>query len=362
MTPDYELVVNGSSITRLVKETNRLIELEIIDKRNLEADQLTLVLSDHDLTLALPPTGGIIEASIGFSEDGFADTNIAGAALAHIGLGKGDLITAGLAPNPLIEYGLWDKGKYVIDSIDYSGPPNIITIQASSADFRASLKAPHEQSYDEITFGDIARTIAARNALTPAISPALADKFIMHVDQTNESDSNFIARLAKQYGGVALFKNEHLTVIEFNQATTALGQALPDILVDITEVDRFNYSDEDRNARYTGAQAFWIDRATGVKMPELVGSKGYVHTIRHITATQSEAQQFAQAKFKELKTRQKMMDLGLSLGRPNALPSSPVVLSRFNESLSSTRWLSNQITHKISDNGYTSSIRCEPID
>ena len=97
MSPDYDLIVNGSSITKSIRSTNRLISLQIIDKLYLEADELTLVLSDHDEDFELPPTGGIIEASIGYSVDGFASSSLVGDVLGAVGLDRGDLISAGLA-------------------------------------------------------------------------------------------------------------------------------------------------------------------------------------------------------------------------------------------------------------------------
>lgn len=361
MTPDYELIVDGSSITRSIRETNRLIELEIIDKRNLEADQLSLTLSDHDQTLALPPTGGIIQAAIGFSPDGFADSNIAGAALSQIGLEKGDFIAAGLALAPEVEFGLIDKGQFIIDTIEYSGPPNIITISASSADFRESLKSQREQSYDEVSFGDIATAIAARNNLKPAIDGTIGANHVTHIDQTNESDANFMVRLAKKYGGIALFKNGFLTIVKANEPATSSGLDMPEIDIDLSQVDVFHYSDADRNARYTGARAYWVDRNTGEKMAELAGSNGYIHTVQNTAATQEEAQQLAKARLTELKAQQKTLTIDLATGRPRFLPNSPVKLTGFNQSVANIGWLSTQITHNISDSGYVSSVQCEPL-
>ena len=50
--PVFRLTVDGNDIAQLISP--RLIALDLTDNRGLEADQLSVTLSDHDGLLAIP--------------------------------------------------------------------------------------------------------------------------------------------------------------------------------------------------------------------------------------------------------------------------------------------------------------------
>lgn len=67
----YQILVDGKDISALIAP--RLISLDLTDNRGLEADQLSLVLSDHDGLLAIPPRGAKIRLWLGWSTTGLID-------------------------------------------------------------------------------------------------------------------------------------------------------------------------------------------------------------------------------------------------------------------------------------------------
>ncbi|MEB0038843.1 phage late control D family protein, partial [Pseudomonas sp. RTS2] len=79
----------------------RLVSLELTDNRGIEADQLSITLSDHDGLLVMPSKGALAELWLGWSDTG-----------------------------------LVSKGTYIIDEIEHSGAPDILSIRARSADLR----------------------------------------------------------------------------------------------------------------------------------------------------------------------------------------------------------------------------------
>ena len=96
-TPTYRLTVEGKDITPAIDA--RLISLTLTEGRENQADQLDIVLSDHDGLLAIPRKEAEIELQLGW-------------------LGR-ELI---------------DKGTFVVDESEHSGAPDIITIRARAAD------------------------------------------------------------------------------------------------------------------------------------------------------------------------------------------------------------------------------------
>ena len=95
-SPVFRITVDGESIAH--KISPRLISLELTDNRGLEADQLSITLSDHDGLLAMPAKGASLRLWLGWSDTG-----------------------------------LVDKGSYILDEIEHSGAPDTLSLRARSA-------------------------------------------------------------------------------------------------------------------------------------------------------------------------------------------------------------------------------------
>ncbi|MFZ5548064.1 MAG: contractile injection system protein, VgrG/Pvc8 family, partial [Pseudomonadota bacterium] len=167
--PDFRITLGGKDITAIVNP--RLVSLALTQCRGGEADQLDLVLDDADGQLELPRTGVQLALAIGW----------AGADLT-------------------------DKGTFTVDEVEHAGAPDQVQIRARSADLRAGLRNRAEQSWHATTLGTVGQTIARRNGLQARIDAGLAATPIEHADQTNESDINFITRLAMRHDAVATVK------------------------------------------------------------------------------------------------------------------------------------------------------------
>ena len=105
MTPDFHISLDGQTIDL----ASRLISLEISDYADTDSDTLNLVLADPDHRLELPRRGVELTAAIGFKETG-----------------------------------LIDKGLFTVDEVEYSSPPNTLTISARAANFRGSFRQRRE--------------------------------------------------------------------------------------------------------------------------------------------------------------------------------------------------------------------------
>ena len=158
--PIYELSVDGVLLNPIIQ--GRLISLSLTDKRGLEADELEIVLSDHDGKLEFPARGALIRFKGGWAHKG-----------------------------------LIDKGTFKVQNIRHSGSPDVLTIRARAADFGGELTIKKERSFHKTTVGDILKKIAGEHKLTLKITDKLAQAKIDHIDQSNESDLNFITQLAE---------------------------------------------------------------------------------------------------------------------------------------------------------------------
>ncbi|MDP2127230.1 MAG: phage late control D family protein [Pseudohongiella sp.] len=321
--PDYRITLEGQQISPEVNA--RLISLTLVDRRGLESDQLDITLSDHDGKLALPPRGAELQLAIGW-------------------LGEG----------------LVDRGTFVVDEVEHSGAPDVLIIRARAADLRQQLPTKRSQSFHEISLGDIIATIAGRHDLMPRASDRLADIAIEHVDQTDESDAHFLTRLATRYDADATIKAKHLLFVPKGAGRTASGQPIPPITLTRSDGDNHRYVVTDRNA-YTGVIAWWHDPVSAQRHPVLVGSDVRPKSLRGNQANADDALAEAQAEWQRVRRSGSQLTLQLAEGRPALAPETPVIAKGYKPDIDDTDWVATEVTHTISDGGYTCSVSCEVL-
>jgi len=219
--PAYRILVDGVDISPTVR--SRLESLSIDDNRGFEADMVEITLDDTDGRLSLPPRGARLSISIGWTGEP-----------------------------------LEDKGEYVVDEIQHSGAPDVLMIRASSADLRSGVSTKKERSWHGAKLGDIVRSIAAQNDLQPVIGKQFEGIVITHIDQTDETDSNLLQRLAEEHDAISTIKAGRLLFIAQGQATTASGQPLPEVAITRSSGDSHQFAVADR-AGYTGVRAYYND-------------------------------------------------------------------------------------------------------
>ncbi|SUP94132.1 late control gene D protein [Yersinia pseudotuberculosis] len=345
--PDYSISVDGIDKTGGIKK--RLMSLTLTDNRGFEADQLDIEFDDADGKVELPRRGAKIAVSLGWK----------GAALI-------------------------DKGTFTVDEIEHSGAPDKLTVRARSADFRETLNIRRDQSYHKTTIGGIIKTVAERNKLAPTLNKTMSDLTIDHIDQTNESDGNFITRLAKQYGAIAAVKNGNLLFIRQGQSKTASGKPIPAMTIIRSLGDGHQFSMADRGA-YTGVVANWLNtrttekpvvkvkrkrkrKATTAAKPKepeekqgeyLIGTDENVLILRTTYASKNNAQRAAKSNWERLQRGTAKFSIQLAKGRADLYPEVPVKVTGFKKQIDEADWTLVTVTHSVSDSGFTTALELE---
>ena len=368
-TPKFSVVVitqdkQKKDITQTVAD--RLMSLTLEDNRGFEADMLDLQLSDHDGKLALPPRNATIHVAIGWQGE------------------------------PLI-----DKGKYLVDEVQFSGAPDTLTIRARAADLKGSLSTQKERSFHSIKLGALIEQIAKENQLKAECAKDYAEQTIAHIDQTSESDINLLTRLAEQYGAMATVKNGVLLFMPLGQGKTATGKPIPAVVITKQEGDSYTFSLAESD-NYKAVRAYWhntdtgkrgeitIDENTNVVKKQrmtkgrqlkdgtvkgarlskrkyntleqkepVTSDSNQIKTLRHTYATEASALNAAKSAFDRLKRGVATFSLTLAYGIPDLMPETPVQLSGFKKEIDGSDWLITKVTHNLSDGGYTSQVECE---
>lgn len=313
--PSYQLIVNGQNITP--KINGRLINLTLTDERGDKSDQLDVVLSDHDGRLAIPPRHAEIQVWIGWEEQ------------------------------------LTYKGLYILDEAVHSGPPDVLTLRARSADFISDLKQKRQQSWHKKTLGEILSTVAARSGLEPVVHPSLANKLVEHIDQTSESDHNLLLRLGHRWDAMHAIKNGKLLFAPAGNGQTASGIPVPGVTLVRRNGDTHEYRATDRPNNYTGVQAHWHDVETGKQVTETAGTDKTAKVIRHTYPTQGEAISAAAAEWRALNRAQATLTLNLAEGDAGLFPEMPVTVVGYKPEIDGTGWVMERVVHSLNESGYT---------
>lgn len=371
-TPAFKVVITTKDkkqqdITQVV--SSRLITLSLTDNRGLEADTLDLELSDHDGKLALPPRNAIISLALGW-------------------IGK-----------PLI-----DKGQYSVDEVQFSGgagSADRLTIRARAADLKGSFSEQKERSFDKKTLGEIIDTIAKENQLKSQVEKELANRFIDHIDQTNESDINLLTRLAEEHGAMCTVKNGTLLFMPLGKGKTVTGKDIPLRKITRKNGDNYNFSIAE-SENYKAVRAYWHDPDSGKRgeitvdentkivrkkrmtkgrtlkdgtvkgkrlskrtyreieqQEPITSDSSQIKSLRHTYASERTAITAAKSAFDKIKRGVATFSLNLAFGEPDLMPETPIELSGFKAEIDATNWLITRVTHTITDNGYVSQVECE---
>lgn len=314
-SPDFVLTVDGRNITPLVDP--RLVSLTLTECRGGEADQLDLVLSDHDGQLAMPRKGALIALQLGW---------------------KGQ---------PLI-----DKGTFKVDEAEHSGAPDVVCIRARSADLKAEMRVRVEKSWHDTTVGAIVREIAGKHGLAVKLDEVLAQQAVEHIDQTHESDVHFLTRLAARYDAVATVKKGTLVFGAIDRMTLA------SVTITRRDGDQHRFHTSDREA-YSGVRAYWHDPKQAKRRGVLVGTSGNAKRLRDTHGSEEDALAAARGEWGRLKRGTASLELSLATGMPELAPQMPIRAEKMKSTISARQWIALRVIHRVSDNGLETDLLAE---
>ena len=211
--PDFSLSADGKDITAVIQRN--LISLTLTDNAGSESDRLAITVSLPD-SVATPKKGAVLRLGLGFN---------------------GELI---------------DKGQYVVDEVTSSGPPRRVQIVANAAPMdnrkqSGSLQTQKTRSFDDVTLGDLVKTVASEHGLVPRVNSELDSIQITHVDQVGESDMNLLTRLAKRYGAVSKPANGYWLFLKEGEGKSASGKTLKNITIQPHQVTTWQCRFSSRN-------------------------------------------------------------------------------------------------------------------
>ena len=261
MQPQFRITADGRDITVLIND--RLLSLRTTDKPGMESDEFELHIDARDGVVALPARGAVLEVHLGY---------------------------AGQTLNLL--------GRYSVDEVELSGPPDTLVVRGKACDLRGSGKTIRSGSWEQVTLQRIVADIAARNGWQ-AVCPVTAQ--VPRVDQYSESDFNFITRLARLHDCTGKLANGQLLVLPRQGGQSASGKALGVVSIARGDVSQWQFRLADKNT-HKAVRTRHLDGASGhLQAVELANGDAPdglqpVYTDRHLYPNRAAAEQAAKAR------------------------------------------------------------------
>jgi phage protein D len=305
--------VDGVPVTGLFFQ--RLVSLTITDREGIRSDTLEIVFSDDAPHFTSPRRGAVVSVTI----------------------------LAGGAGGSFV-------GSFVIDRVEFSCLPHKITVGGHSADLRSNMKAKKSRHWDGKSVADIVAEIASGYDLQVKISEAVSGHVYDWIGQQDESDLNFLERLAHRHGALFTIKNGSLLWLERGAGKTADGTSVPAAVVLRSDVIlgscRVSETDVDRFGKVT---AVFQDRA-GAKRGEVtvvgdVDADGE-HVMRDPLSSQAAAQAAAEAFAREM-MRGLVKTSCAIVGRPALMAGQPLTYLGVRPGIDGRAFITELVKHSF---------------
>ncbi|WP_323157774.1 phage late control D family protein [Pseudomonas fulva] len=321
MKPSFRIVADGRDITALIND--RLLLLRTLDKPGMDSDEFELRVDDRDQAVTLPKRGANIEAFMGYE----------GQVLARL-------------------------GSYRVDQVEVTGPPDTITLRGKASDMRGSGKTTRSGSWENVPLAQIVSDLAARNGWKPGCT---VQTKVARVDQRNESDFNFITRLARQYDCTAKVGDGQLLVMPRQGGSTPGGKAFGAVIIQRSDVNRYSFRLGDRTTQ-KAVKTQHQDKKTGaLKVVELGNDEApeglpAVHTDRHIYPDKGAAEQAAKARLAAFNRSTAGVRLEM-LGRTDLFAERSIKAQGFKSGLDG-EYLVDSVEQVFMPSGWSTTVEC----
>lgn len=318
--PDYRVIADSKDITETIAE--RFKSLRLTDEVGTTSDTLEISLADHiaDAPITIPPTGAELEIFLGY--DGVVRR----------------------------------MGLFVCDEIELSGPPSEMVIRARAAPYEKSkggkldLQTQKTRSWKAGTTIDaIVKAIAVEHSMKAVISPELAPIKLPHTDQSSESDSNLLQRIAQRYDAIAKAADGKLLFVKRGDAKTASGEDMGSFTVTPADVSSWRVTKAMRDSAGT-VVAYYRDNKKAARQEVKVGSGDPVYRLRLGYKDRDSA--LAAAKSRQRQRARSEVTISVSLpGDPGIVAESKMVMQDFRDGVDG-EWLVTRAEHYVGPDGY----------
>ena len=253
-----------------------------------------------------------------------------------------------------------DCGQFELDSVDASGPPNIISIKATSLPFSAQIRQTEKsKEWEAYTLSGIANEMAAANGMT-CMYLANSDPSYARVEQYKQSDIAFLAKLCKE-AGISLKATNNLIVL-FDQEDYEKKPPVLTITRGSGSYIKHKLNAGTAGTQYASCRVSYTDPGTGKCIEATVKVEDYNDKSKNnqqleITAKVASAAEAKAKAEKYLRLHNKYAKTATFTlpGNPDIVAGVTVVLTGWGAW--DGKYIVEQATHAVGSSGYTTQIK-----
>lgn len=327
--PRVKIVYEGKDITQDISKY--LLSVQYTDNESKESDEISFTLEDkHGLWKSdwLPQKGDKVSLSIGYDDN------------------------------------LLDCGKFTVDEIEMSGPPDIVVLRALAAGTNSPLRTKNSRAYEGQTLRQIAKSVADKygyKIVATDGSASLLDNIrVERVTQDRETDLAFLERIGQDYGVVFNLKDTNLVFTSIFD----MEKGSPVIELRRTDLIRYNVKDKAtkvyKKARVKHKQVKSNQEITVFYEEKKTDQTSSEDTLEIKTRVENVQQAEAKAKAKLHDANRKGQEANFSI------PGNPIMVAGNNFDLLDMGGLSGKYhvkksSHNVSASGYITEIEAVRI-
>jgi len=266
ITPEFTLIANGTDVTSKINLDASKISFE--DEAGTVADEIRLVIEG---SFKKPKYEDELRLYIGTKE-------------------KGQFFC----------------GVFKVQTSTYKkGAQNCMEITATAVDFSKSIKVKRNRSYENVSVKKIVELIAKRSECE--VSSDFDDIYVIHEEQTSESDLHFLKRLASSYNALFSLKNNKL-VFKKRMKDGKKSDALPRFPLELDELTSVSIENTNKTL-YNSCKAIWRDTKDNEQKSVIVGSEQPMKVIKDSFESKADAKTKAQAALDKANAGTKVGDI-----------------------------------------------------
>lgn len=319
-------VEGGGDLTD--KITPRLLSFQLTESREDKADKLDLVLDNADGLLAPLRRGAVLQVALGWKQ--------------------GSDVTPGLV----------DKGRFTVDEVEKSGPPDRVAIRARSADLTGAYRKRRDAVHKQTTLGALVAKIAKANGLTAKVHAQIAARPIVLAEQAGRSDMAFLTELGKRFDATATVKDKTVLFAPIGQGVVASGLALTPLALTRASGNQWAFTTAQRD-EHDGAEAQYHDPAAARRRTAKTGGSQNPKKLKRVYASQADADAAAKAEHQRLKRGVHSFSYTLALGDPAIIPERPVSLKGWDSEIDGISWVVKEAQHSFGPDGLHTRVTLE---
>ena len=328
MKPDFAIKVKGEDVTSVWKEHVLSISVKDYSSNSKSSDSVTIVLSDATETIAIPDPEVEIEIFLGYSGDELLESER-----------------------------MHSVGKFNVDSITISGPPNEITISGNSLSLGvgglglASLKTRKTRTIEGKTLKTLAELVAADHDLKAEVDSTIQSIDVGTIQQTEESDTHMLFRTAEKFG--VNYKIADGRIIFTKPGNNSNGGNATTFVIGYASTSSWTYK-RDKKSDFNSCVAQYTEEGSCEYLETTVGSGSPV--MRLGTPFEDAGQALAAARAFLDNARRNGAGVSVKLpGRSDIFAGGKINLIGFPYELRGD-WEIEELEHSFSASGFTTSI------